>query len=58
MIAAWTTTSQWTQLGSPYLWWTGPDDAAVLAALVQWGHSAKLLGGLGQGGRGRGRPDQ
>ncbi len=45
MIAAWTTTSQWTQLGSPYLWWTGPDDAAVLAALVQWGHGAKLLGG-------------
>jgi hypothetical protein len=45
MIAAWTTTSEWTQLGSPYLWWTGPDDAAVLAALVQWGHSDKLLGG-------------
>jgi len=45
MVAAWTTTSLWTQLGSPYLWWTGPDDAAVLAALVQWGHSAKLLGG-------------
>jgi hypothetical protein len=45
MIAAWTTTSQWTQLGSPYLWWTGPDDAAVLAAVVQWGHSTQILGG-------------
>ena len=56
MIAAWTTTSQWTQLGSPYLWWTGPDDAAVLAALVQWGHSAEAPRRLGQGGRGRRRP--
>jgi hypothetical protein len=45
MIAQWTTITDWTQLGSPYLWWTGPDDAAVLAATVQWGHSAKLLGG-------------
>jgi hypothetical protein len=45
MIAQWTTITDWTQLGSPYLWWTGPDDAAVLAATVEWGRSAKLLGG-------------
>jgi hypothetical protein len=45
MIAEWTTITNWTQLGSPYLWWTGPDDGAVLAATVQWGHAAKLIGG-------------
>jgi len=44
-IGQWTTVSDWTQEGSPYLWWTGPDDASILQALVQWGHSAGLLGG-------------
>ncbi|HEY2213765.1 MAG TPA: ABC transporter substrate-binding protein [Acidimicrobiales bacterium] len=44
-LGQWTTISNWTQEGSPYLWWTGPDDAAILAALTQWGHSAGLLGG-------------
>jgi hypothetical protein len=37
--------SNWTQEGSPYLWWTGPDDASILQAVVQWGHSTGLLGG-------------
>jgi hypothetical protein len=45
MIGEWSTTTNWTQLGSPYLWWTGPDDAAILAAVVDWGHGAKLIGG-------------
>jgi ABC-type branched-subunit amino acid transport system substrate-binding protein len=44
-LGQWTTISKWTHEGSPYLWWTGPDDAAILAALTQWGHSAGLLGG-------------
>jgi hypothetical protein len=44
-LGQWTTVSNFTQEGSPYLWWTGPDDAAVLQALVQWGHGAGLLGG-------------
>jgi hypothetical protein len=44
-IGAWTTVTNWTQMGSPYLWWTGTDQAAELATLVQWGKSAKLLGG-------------
>ena len=44
-LGAWTTVTNWTQMGSPYLWWTGPDQAAVLAAVVQWGQSAGLLGG-------------
>jgi hypothetical protein len=44
-LAQWTTVSNWTTSGSPYLWWTGPDDAAILRAVVSWGHSAGLLGG-------------
>jgi hypothetical protein len=44
-LGQWTTVSNWTQEGSPYLWWTGPDDAAILQAVVDWGHSSGLLGG-------------
>ncbi len=44
-IGQWTTVTNWTTLGSPYLWWTGPDQAAVLRAVVSWGLSAQLLGG-------------
>ncbi len=28
MLAQWTTTTNWTEAGSPYLWWTGADDRA------------------------------
>ncbi|HVA07906.1 MAG TPA: ABC transporter substrate-binding protein [Acidimicrobiales bacterium] len=45
LISAWSTISDWTQLGSPYLWWTGADQAPVLKALVQWGVSSGRLGG-------------
>ena len=44
-LGQWTTVSNWTRQGSPYLWWTGPDDASILQAVVQWGHSSGLLGG-------------
>ncbi len=44
LISAWSTTTNWTNLGSPYLWWTGPDMAPVLAATVQWGLSSGRLG--------------
>ena len=44
-LGQWTTVSDWTTEGSPYLWWTGPDDAAILQAVVTWGHTAGLLGG-------------
>ena len=44
-IGAWTTVTDWTNQGSPYLWWTGPDQAAVLQAVVDWGLSAHLIGG-------------
>ena len=45
LISAWSTTTNWTNLGSPYLWWTGADMAPVLAATVQWGLSSGRLGG-------------
>jgi hypothetical protein len=45
MLTQWTTVSQFTQAGSPYLWWTGPDDATVLQALVSWGKSQGTIGG-------------
>jgi hypothetical protein len=44
LLSQWTTVTKWTQEGSPYLWWTGPDDAAILQATVDWGMSAGLLG--------------
>jgi hypothetical protein len=44
LISAWSTTTNWTNAGSPYLWWTGADMAPVLAATVQWGLSSGRLG--------------
>jgi hypothetical protein len=44
LISAWSTVTNWTQKGAPYLWWTGADDAAILQAVVNWGLSAGLLG--------------
>jgi hypothetical protein len=44
LLSQWTTTSNWTTLGSPYLWWTGADDAQILAATVSWGKSSGRLG--------------
>jgi len=44
-LGQWTTVSNWTRTGSPYLWWTGPDDVPILQATVDWGLSSGLLGG-------------
>jgi hypothetical protein len=44
-IGQWTTVSNWTTDGSPYLWWTGPDDTVILQAVVNWGLATGLLGG-------------
>ena len=44
MLAQWTTTTNWTNAGSPYLWWTGADAAPVLSATVNWGLSSGRLG--------------
>jgi hypothetical protein len=43
-IGEWTTISDWTRLGSPYLWWTGPDQSAILHTVVRWGTGNGLLG--------------
>ena len=44
-IGEWTTTTNWTQKGAPYLWWTGADQASILATLVAWAKGAGLAGG-------------
>jgi hypothetical protein len=44
-IGEWTTTTNWTQKGAPYLWWTGADQASILATLVSWAKGAGLVGG-------------
>ncbi|HTT87101.1 MAG TPA: ABC transporter substrate-binding protein, partial [Acidimicrobiales bacterium] len=44
MLSQWTTVTNWTDEGSPYLWWTGPDDAAILQATVDWGIASGRLG--------------
>jgi hypothetical protein len=45
LLSQWTTVTAWTTKGAPYLWWTGPDQAPVLQAIVNWGLSTGLLGG-------------
>jgi hypothetical protein len=43
LISAWTTVSDWTRKGSPYLWWLGADQSSILATLVSWAHGAGLI---------------
>jgi hypothetical protein len=45
LISAWSTVNDWTQLGSPYLWWTGADATPLISALVKWGVSSGRIGG-------------
>ena len=44
LISQWSTVPDWTQMGSPYLWWTGPNEAQILKATVDWGLSTGLIG--------------
>ena len=44
MLAEWTTATDWTTLGSPYLWWLGPDQAAILRTLVVWAYTSHDIG--------------
>lgn len=44
LISQWSTVRAWTQSGSPYLWWTGPDQAQILQATVNWGLAEGLIG--------------
>ena len=43
LISSWTTVTDWTERGAPYLWWTGPDQADVVLNLVPWGQREGLL---------------
>lgn len=43
LLSNWTTTTDWTRRGNPYLWWIGPDDSAVLRNLVHWATARHLL---------------
>ena len=43
-IGQWTTVTNWTQQGAPYLWWTGPDQSQILSTVVAWGTNSGLLG--------------
>jgi hypothetical protein len=45
LLAAWTTITDWTNKGSPYLWWIGPDQSTILQAVVDWGLGSHLIGG-------------
>ncbi len=42
-IGQWSTVTNWTRLGSPYLWWTSPDQAVILSTVVHWGLSSGLI---------------
>jgi hypothetical protein len=44
LISQWSTVPAWTEMGSPYLWWTGPNEAQILQATVDWGLSDDLIG--------------
>jgi Periplasmic binding protein len=44
MLAEWTTATDWTTMGSPYLWWLGPDQAVILHTLVTWAYSSDYIG--------------
>ncbi len=44
LIGEWTTVTNWTTKGSPYLWWLGPDQAAILKTVVAWADSSGYIG--------------
>lgn len=43
LVSSWTTVTEWTDRGAPYLWWLGPDQADILRNLVAWGADEGLL---------------
>ena len=43
LISSWTTVSEWTKRGAPYLWWLGPDQGDILRNLVAWASDAGYL---------------
>jgi hypothetical protein len=43
LISSWTTVTNWTSMGNPNLWWTGPDVNEVLDNLVAWAAGSHYL---------------
>jgi ABC-type branched-subunit amino acid transport system substrate-binding protein len=43
LIASWTTVTDWTNRGAPYLWWLGPDQADILKNMVNWAVGQRYL---------------
>jgi Periplasmic binding protein len=43
-LGEWTTVSDWTTRGSPYLWWLGPDQTTILETVVKWAASEGYIG--------------
>ena len=58
LLSQWTTVSSFTQQASPYLWWTGPDDAGVLRRARHLGHVSGNDRRQGEAGCDRRRPGQ
>ena len=52
-LGQWTTVSNWTTAGSPYLWWTGPDDAAIIQGDRDLGARQRPARRVAEGGRPR-----
>lgn len=45
LVSRWTTASEWTERGAPYLWWTAPSADDTIANWVLWAREAGHLGG-------------
>lgn len=43
LISQWSTVPNWAQPAAPYLWWTGPNEAEVLKATVDWAKSSGII---------------
>jgi hypothetical protein len=44
LITSYTTVTEWTKRGAPYLWWTGPTAEDVIDNWVIWAKERNLLG--------------
>jgi ABC-type branched-subunit amino acid transport system substrate-binding protein len=43
LISSWTTVTEWTDRGAPYLWWLGPDQGDIVRNIAAWGADEGLL---------------
>lgn len=43
LLSGWTTVSDWTKRGEPYLWWTGPTAEEIVDHTILWANRKGLL---------------